>query len=357
MDNDKSVDSKGTELEQIQEKQDVQDAVFSDAFDAAEQLDGESAGADNDDFSRKSKADDSQSSQQHDQGQQAKDDKQAQDDAASKQAQAADSKQSDAASKDNEETYEQRWKSLQGIIKSKDEKFEFEKAQLLTELDGLKKTVATLSAQTDKKDKKGTDKSDSLLDNLTDEEKEALSEYEKDFDSVSKMEGLKRDKALKKLEDKILERLEERTAEIQEKIASRVKPIEETFQEQGKQTHFEVIRKSHSDFETHRDSGAILKWIESKPRYLQAPMLATYEKGEAGDVVELITDFKKESGLLEDNKDEQLRADNLIDMQKKKEEKKQNLSAVITKRGSVDTGKGRADDFESAFDEAVKVNK
>lgn len=350
MGNDQSVDSKGTELEQIQEEQAVQDDIFSETFDTAEKLGDDQGDPKVDDLEKEAKSDAAQSGQPDQQ--KADDDSGKQ---ADKQADASARKQSADASaaKDNEETYEQRWKSLQGILKSKDEKYESEKAQLLTELENLKKTVASLSDE--KKDKKkGTDKSDSMFDDLSKEDQEALAEYEKDFDSVSKMEGLKRERALKKLEDRILEKIEARTAEIQDKIVSRVQPIEESYKKSDEAAHFSTIRGSHPDFETHRDSGAILKWIETKPRYLRESMKATYEQGTAEDVVDLISDFKTENNLLEADKNNQSRSDNLIDMEKKKAEKKQNLTAVITKRGSVDAGQGRADDFDSAYNEALK---
>lgn len=350
MGNDQSVDSKGTELEQIQEEQAVQDDIFSETFDTAEKLGDDQGDPKVDDLEKEAKSDAAQSGQPDQQ--KADDDSGKQ---ADKQADASARKQSADASaaKDNEETYEQRWKSLQGILKSKDEKYESEKAQLLTELENLKKTVASLSDE--KKDKKkGTDKSDSMFDDLSKEDQEALAEYEKDFDSVSKMEGLKRERALKKLEDRILEKIEARAAEIQDKIISRVQPIEESYKKSDEAAHFSTIRGSHPDFETHRDSGAILKWIETKPRYLRESMKATYEQGTAEDVVDLISDFKTENNLLEADKNNQSRSDNLIDMEKKKAEKKQNLTAVITKRGSVDAGQGRADDFDSAYNEALK---
>lgn len=357
MGNDQSVDSKGTELEKIQEEQDVQDGIFSDTFDAAEKL-GDSPDSTMSDDSGKKADDDAAAkaaeaeaaaaaaAQKADQG----------DGQGADQGKSDDKGKEGKDTRDDEQTYEQRWRSLQGILKSKDEKYESEKTQLLTELEDLKKTVANLSnSNKDNKDKKkGTDKSDSLFDDLTEDEKAELSEYEKDFDSVSKMEGLKRERALKRLEDRILETLEAKTAEIQEKIASRVQPIEESYKKSDEAAHFGTIRGSHPDFETHRDSGAILKWIETKPRYLRESMKATYEKGTAEDVVDLISDFKKENGLLETNKDDQSHTDNLIDMDKRKAEKKQNLTAVITKRGSVDAGQGRTDDFDSAYNEALK---
>ena len=357
MGNDQSVDSKGTELEQIQEEQDVQDGIFSDTFDAAEKL-GDSPDSTMSDDSGKKADDDAAAkaaeaeaaaaaaAQKADQG----------DGQGADQGKSDDKGKEGKDTRDDEQTYEQRWRSLQGILKSKDEKYESEKTQLLTELEDLKKTVANLSnSNKDNKDKKkGTDKSDSLFDDLTEDEKAELSEYEKDFDSVSKMEGLKRERALKRLEDRILETLEAKTAEIQEKIASRIQPIEESYKKSDEAAHFGTIRGSHPDFETHRDSGAILKWIETKPRYLRESMKATYEQGTAEDVVDLISDFKKENGLLETNKDDQSHTDNLIDMDKRKAEKKQNLTAVITKRGSVDAGQGRTDDFDSAYNEALK---
>lgn len=357
MGNDKSVDDKGTELEKIQEDQAVQDAIFADTFDAAAKLSDNPDNTKADDTDKKA-ADDAAA----DAAQKA-DDKAAADDADKGSQQKADDADKDKIddkgkpaakdTKDDEPTYEQRWKSLQGILKSKDEKYESEKAQLLSQMEDLKKTVTALSE--DKKDKKkGTGKSDSLFDDFSEEEKDALAEYEKDFDSVSKMEGLKRERALKKLEDKILARLEERATELQEKIDSRIQPVEETFKKIDETTHFKSIRESHPDFEKHRDSGAILKWIETKPRYLQESMKATYEQGTAEDVVDLISDFKQENGLLETDKNDQSRKDNLVDLNKKKAQKKQDLTAVITKRGSVDTGQGRADDFDSAYNEAIK---
>ena len=357
MGNDQSVDSKGTELEQIQEEQDVQDGIFSDTFDAAEKLGDSPDSTMSDDSGRKADDDAAAKAAEAEAAAAAAAQKADQGDG-----QGADQGKSDDKGKegkdtrDDEQTYEQRWRSLQGILKSKDEKYESEKTQLLTELEDLKKTVANLSnSNKDNKDKKkGTDKSDSLFDDLTEDEKAELSEYEKDFDSVSKMEGLKRERALKRLEDRILETLEAKTAEIQEKIASRVQPIEESYKKSNEAAHFGTIRGSHPDFETHRDSGAILKWIETKPRYLRESMKATYEQGTAEDVVDLISDFKKENGLLETNKDDQSHTDNLIDMDKRKAEKKQNLTAVITKRGSVDAGQGRTDDFDSAYNEALK---
>ena len=358
MGNDQSVDSKGTELEQIQEEQAVQDGIFSDTFDAAEKL-GDSPDSTMSDDSGKKADDDAAAkaaeaeaaaaaaaAQKADQG----------DGQGADQGKSDDKGKEGKDTRDDEQTYEQRWRSLQGILKSKDEKYESEKTQLLTELEDLKKTVANLSnSNKDNKDKKkGTDKSDSLFDDLTEDEKAELSEYEKDFDSVSKMEGLKRERALKRLEDRILETLEAKTAEIQEKIASRIQPIEESYKKSDEAAHFGTIRGSHPDFETHRDSGAILKWIETKPRYLRESMKATYEQGTAEDVVDLISDFKSENNLLETDKNNSPHTDNLIDMDKRKAEKKQNLTAVITKRGSVDAGQGRADDFDSAYNEALK---
>lgn len=356
MGNNASVDDKGTELEQLQEAQNVQDDIFSDAFEAAAKINDEE-GQHIDDHSLNTDKKDQHDHQQK--GQElnnASKDKSGIDNGADGDDAGKDTKTNvNSHVKDGDDTYEQRWKSLQGILKSKDDKYESEKAQLLSELETLRSTVASLSEQAKKK-KNNTDKSDNLFDDLTEEEKAELSEYEKDFDSVSKMEGLKRERALKKLEDRILEAVEAKTAEIHEKIASRVQPIEESFQENDERTHFQSIHEAHEDFETYRDDGSIMKWIESKPRYIQESMKATYAEGKAEDVIDLITDFKLENGLLTTDTDDSSK-DKKVEIEKQRAEKKQNLSAVITKRGSVNVGKGRADDFDSSFDEALALLK
>jgi hypothetical protein len=364
---DKSVD-KGTELEKIAEANAIQDEVFSEAFDIAEKGIGDKAeGNQADDSDTKKKDDkkaDNQDADQHqeDKGADTADKKDKSADVKVKADAAADKSSDDK--KDDDATYEQKWKSLNGILKSTETKFKNEIAQVTAERDTLKKTVEDLSKK--KEDKKDADKDSEPEDNLTAEQKALLAQYDTEFDTVSKMEGIKREKELKKLEKKIRADYDKRIEDLQTRLDSKVKPIEESLQKTDENEHFKFIKSGHPDFEIYRDDGSILTWIETKPKYLQDALKKTYNEGLAADVVELITDFKRENNLLEDKNKNQHSDDaddktdnkDVIDLNKKRQEqkdkKKQDLTTVSTKRGAVNVAHASASDFDSAWDEAVK---
>lgn len=260
---------------------------------------------------------------------------------------------------ESEEKYEQRYKTLQGIHKHDRETWEIEKAKLLLDLEEAKKP------QTPEVPPK-TEAAEAFVDSLTDEQKKQLEEYEKDFDVVSQMEGIKRKMELGKLrkdmmdtiqtwKDEFVTKLNETETNLVSKIAPAVKLAEDSDQE----AHFSLIRNGyvredgtevpgHEDFEKYRDDGSLMNWIESKPKYLQPALKDTYTKGAATDVVDLISDFKRESNLTT-----QPSSDNVVTIDPKKAARKQALTTVTTRRGSVNTGFAVPDDFEGAFDEAV----
>jgi len=364
---EKSVD-KGTELEKIAEATAIQDEVFSEAFDIAEKGIGDKSEDIPDKKADADKKDDKKADNQDAELRQ--DDKGA--DAADKKDKSADAKtkadadkgKSSDDDKSDDATYEQKWKSLNGILKSTKTKFEADIAQVTAERDTLKKTVEDLSKK--KEDKKDADKDSASEDDLTAEQKALLERYDTEFDTVSKMEGIKREKELKKLEKKIRADYDKRIEDLQTRLDSKVKPIEESLQKTDENEHFKFIKSGHPDFEIYRDDGSILTWIETKPKYLQDALKKTYNEGSAADVVELITDFKRENNLLEDKNKNQHSDDaddktdnkDVIDLNKKRQEqkdkKKQDLTGVPTKRGAVNVSHSPASDYDSAWDEAVK---
>ena len=241
---------------------------------------------------------------------------------------------------ESDETYEQRWKTLQGIHRHDKETWETEKTTLLKDLETARKTpgpakptpaeiVADAAA---------------LLDSLTVEQKEALKEYEQDFDVVSKMEGIKREVELKKLRQEIDEKL----AAIDTKVSARLEPVLKKAAESEEESHFDAIREVHGDYEQYVEDGSIVKWIESKPKYLQPALKQTYGQGSAEDAIDLINDFKRENNIEPPPPPE-----NVIPISKKKTEKRQALAAVDTRRGAISTQSAIKDDYEGAFDEAL----
>ena len=330
---------KGTELEKIEAQKDADNTIFADAFDVAEKGDGMSEGSDTPD---KSAAEISKEAEVAKTAPAAKADESH-----------ADADTTKETSKDDEQTYKARWESLDGIVKARDKKYDEDTATLKKQIDDLTAVVNVFS----EKSKKDADKSKSTEDDLTDDQKKILDEYDKEFDTVSKMEGIKREKALASLEKKIKAELktefDTEVKKIREEFSTKVDPIAKSMREGDMQLHFSSIETAHPGYEKYRDDGSILKWIGAKPRYMQPALKSTYESGTAEDVIELLTDFKKENNLLED-KDKQPDDSNLIDLNKKKEEKKKNLTAVPLKNGSINLKQASKDDFEGAFDEAVK---
>jgi len=250
---------------------------------------------------------------------------------------------------ETDETDTQRYKTLQGIHKHDKTAWETEKAALLSQLEEAKKPKAVEEKPAEKK-KPAED-----ADLLTEEEKKQLAEYEKDFETVTKMEGLKRkiemariQKVLDGLIEDVNKRLTEQGVKLTEQ-GTKLEPVIKQAEINTAAEHFGAIKGAHPDYEKYRDDGSITKWIEAQPKYLQTAMKETYESGTAEDVAQLISDFKKANNI-------QTEADpneKIVPINKKKDEKRQALAAVETRRGAVNGSQSIADDFESAFDEAL----
>jgi len=248
---------------------------------------------------------------------------------------------------ESDETYEQRWKTLQGIHKHDKEIWETEKNTMLAD---LKKAREATPEPPPAKPAQPTPEeivasAAALMDSLTTpEQKEALKEYEQDFDVVSRMEGIKREAALKKLRQEIDEKL----AEIDTKVSARLEPVLKKAAESDEEAHFDAIREAHGDYEKYVEDGSIVKWIETKPKYLQPALKQTYGQGSAEDAIDLINDFKRENNI-----EPPPPPDNVIPISKKKTEKRQALAAVDTRRGAIAIQSAIKDDYEGAFDEAL----
>lgn len=265
------------------------------------------------------------------------------------------------SAKNDDATFEQRWKSLQGIHKSDKEKWEAERQQLLSQIEEAKKSSSTPPEPDQKKETtpKQTDEDflRSFLDSLTDEQKDSLKEYDEEFDIVSKMEGLKRDTAMKKLRADLLSEI----TKVKEEIASQLSPVGEFVEESkkakekdGERIHFESIRGAHPDFETYRDDGSILKWIESKPGYLQRGMIEAYTKGSAVEVIELLDGFKQENNIkTEFSQGSQGGTNNVVNMDARRQERKQAMTEPQSRKSAVNQSMKIADNYDDAFEEAL----
>lgn len=253
---------------------------------------------------------------------------------------------------------EQRYKTLQGIHKKDKEQWDADRAAWDEEREQLRAQIAAstsgvgqnANAEAGTAGVAGMTKQ-SFLDSLTDEEKLELAEYEKDWNIVSQMEGKKRDAALMSLRSELADWKNTIIAKLTEQEAT-LTPVLQRAEQTDMVMHFNYLAEQHPDYEQYRDDGSIEAWIASKPRYLQDSLLSIYEGGSAEDVVDLLTDFKKENNILLTS-DEAADKGGAIDPAKA--EKKQALTSVATGQAAINTRHGEPEDFESAFDEAVQL--
>ena len=279
--------------------------------------------------------------------------------------------ESDKLSEEEKQRYEAFKDTLKGIHRKDKETWETERVALLVQLEEAK--LAMLKPETPEvvpSTKTETAATEVFVDSLTDEQKEQLKEYEQDFDVVSKMEGIKRGQELGKLRKEIADWKAEiisqftgQLTEQQVQFTSQIAPAIALAEDSDRESHFDVIRTGyeledgtlipgHNDFEKYRDDGSLLAWIESKPKYLQPALRETYSKGAAMDVIDLITDFKREQNIPLTPHLQPL-LDNVAPINPTKTARKQVLTAVTTRRGAVNIGGGAlANDYESAWDEA-----
>ena len=257
------------------------------------------------------------------------------------------------------EDYEQKWKSLNGIIKSKENEFKTKEAEYQAEIEKLKKPPEPPPA--DDKNKKVETELDveALLKNLNlnDEEKAMLKEYDEEFGLVSKVENLKLSKAIKSIYGILNEGFQKKLNEVKEEFQSQLKPatefVEKTTKEREEDavsTHFNSIETAHPDYKTYHENGKIVEWIQTKPAYLQKGMLDVTKSGTAEEVISLLDDFYKENNLPPTNNQP---LNNIVEMDKAKKDRKAALTPPQSKRGAINPNLKPSDDFDGAFDEAT----
>lgn len=257
--------------------------------------------------------------------------------------------------------YKQQYLTLQGILKHEKDEWAKKEAELAKTVEELKKNILPPKAEDNE-----PSEFDKMLDslNLTDDQKAAMAEYEKEWDIVTKMEGIKRKKELGELEVKLLKRLKSLESQLSTQVSEKVKPIE-SFVEDTKKSkeveavtvHFQTISENHADYETYVTNGQLKQWIETKPKYLQRGLMDVYNSGTADEIVTMLDDFKTDNNIPIVRSNQQTQPSdspsNVVQLSKAKQEKMKALTPPVTKKAAVNPNKAPADDFEGAFAEAI----
>lgn len=255
------------------------------------------------------------------------------------------------ASTSADDTAEQRYRTLQGIHKADKKKWEAEQKARDTEIERLKAEKDALSKSTS-----GSTPSPDPYLGLTDKEKEELKAYDTEYDQISKMEGIKRKVELTALKGEVISTVRAEFKQAFDYLLGQIGPALSTTEEISDERHFSVIKNQHPDFEKYRDDGSIESWIDTKPKYLKDAYTSVYNEGTAQDIVDLISTFKRENniGVATVSSTATTAGTAAPTIDKKKQEKKEALSGVHSRKTPASYSQVDASNYDGAFEEAAK---
>ncbi len=176
--------------------------------------------------------------------------------------------------KETAESYEQQWKSQQGIVKS------------------LNKKIAELEKQLNPNKEKTLDN-----DNLTTHSQGQVKPSDKKtvlksfYEAVPSLKTVQ-DQFGDELPEAIVDIVHAAHSDVSNKIAQIINTLSPLFQER-----FEMaIRQEEPEFNKYRDSGELIEWIEGLPDFEKEIYKKKYDNSTADEAIKMIRRFKKEKG-------------------------------------------------------------
>jgi metallophosphoesterase superfamily enzyme len=113
--------------------------------------------------------------------------------------------------------------------------------------------------------------------------------------------------------------------------------------------HKAAISDAHSDYGKDFGKKDIIDWVETLSPSRKKAYKEIIENGDTEEVIDLIGNFKEAKGI----KTEKPKENEDEEVEDTKSKKLNEMEVVKGKRTPVGTGLKKADDFESAFDEAT----
>lgn len=80
-------------------------------------------------------------------------------------------------------------------------------------------------------------------------------------------------------------------------LSPAVEKLKETEEQRVIRQALKAIKDAHPDFESIINGTNLANWIESKPSYKKTIYKQVYEAGTAEDIIDMLNDFKKETGI------------------------------------------------------------
>ncbi len=80
-------------------------------------------------------------------------------------------------------------------------------------------------------------------------------------------------------------------------LSPAVEKLKETEEQRVIRQALKAIKDAHPDFESIINGANLANWIESKPSYKKTIYKQVYDSGTAEDIIDMLNDFKKETGI------------------------------------------------------------
>lgn len=251
---------------------------------------------------------------------------------------------------DDPEVVRQRYKTLQGMWRSEKEK-RAELERRLTELEAKASGAAENTTNIQHQEKQSGAKDEGLARHLTESEEEMVAKI---LEEDEKFQEIREDfpEVAEALEHSLKKTLSQFSAKQSQQLMSVLQqslaPLLQSQQQQILEEHYKRVKEAHPDFERYLESGELEAWIKEQPSRKQKYLLEVYNEGSTEEVIDLFNEFKGSMGY---SKPTQKTADSskLWDME---EPKSRTRPISATTKPSA-----RADDYETAFEEAIKQFK
>lgn len=116
------------------------------------------------------------------------------------------------------------------------------------------------------------------------EEKELLTSYEKDWPEVARAEALRRKAEYRDLVTYVFN-----------EVAKELRPIVETVHTISQRTHLSDLKSTVNDYDDVRDK--VIDWVQQQPTYLQIAYKHVIENGTVDEVADLVNRYKRDTGV------------------------------------------------------------
>ncbi len=125
----------------------------------------------------------------------------------------------------------------------------------------------------------------------TADEVAALEQFKKDFPN----EALAVEARLKSVDRDINARVYQAVQNLLQHMDGRLAPVEKTVTDTAVEAHVAALHAAHADYDAV--IAKVPDWIKTLPSYAQAGAQAVYDRGTTQDVIALVNDFKKATGV------------------------------------------------------------